>query len=71
MYIPVGLQINAQKSAYDERNIIIVDLNKEKIEKIICIEQLLVNEPEDVDFYKGNLLLFCGQSGGISTIPLK
>ena len=38
---------------------------------ILCYLRNMVNseyEPEDMDFYKGKALLFCGQEGGIYQI---
>jgi len=73
LYLPVGLDksplYTARKDA--KREIIVVDLKKKQIEKIIDIDNDVPEEPEDVDFYKGKLLLYCGQNGGLYKISTK
>ena len=73
MYLPVGLEDN--KIHYNrkdkERALIVVNLKTCKVERKIDLMDITKNEPEDCDFYKGKLLLYCGQSGGIYEIPYK
>ena len=72
LYLPVGLQNTVDGKRMDaERAIIIIDLKKHKIKKIIDLNNVIFDEPEDVDFYKGNLLLYCGQNGGLWNISPK
>jgi len=72
MYLPVGnLRFEGEEKERDRRALIIVDLRKRKIVKKLDINNITDNEPEDCDFYKGKLLLYCGQSGGLYEIPTK
>ncbi|MDH8700902.1 hypothetical protein M2138_000236 [Dysgonomonadaceae bacterium PH5-43] len=73
LYLPVGLHDynGSEKRTDKERAVIVVNLTQKRIEKKIYIGDIVLNEPEDVDFYKGKLLLYCGQSGGLYNIPLK
>lgn len=70
LYLPVGLDGNG-KTQLNERAIVLVDLeNERQIEKMM-LNDLIENEPEDVDFFENKLLLFCGQEGGIYEIELE
>lgn len=73
LYLPVGNTEIAEKKnpLKAKRAIIIVDLGKKKIKKIMNISDDVKDEPEDVDFYKGDLLLYCGQKGGLYKIKIK
>ena len=73
LYLPVGLHKfpGSEVRKDKDRAIIIVNLKTKQIEKIIDINQSVPYEPEDVDFYKGRLLLYCGQEGGLYEIPVK
>ncbi|GHV59458.1 hypothetical protein FACS1894182_13590 [Bacteroidia bacterium] len=66
MYLPVGLHtspsIGTRKDAH--RDIIVVNLKTKRIEKTIDIQNIVDGEPEDVDFYQNNLILYCGQKDG-------
>lgn len=66
LYLPVGLHdfpgVEKRKDAH--RDIIVVNLKTKKVEKTIDIQNSVNGEPEDLDFYKGNLLLYCGQKEG-------
>lgn len=44
---------------------------EEGVLKYNNLSYLTTNEPEDMDFYKGNALLYCGQEGGIYKLKLK
>ncbi len=71
LYLPTGLHKGNEERLDSERTLIIINLRKHMIEGKIDIGTIMSNEPEDCDFYKGRLLLFCGQSGGIYEIPTK
>ena len=72
LYLPVGnLKFKEEERERDRRALIIVDLRKRKIVNKLDINNVTDNEPEDCDFYKGKLLLYCGQSGGLYEIPIK
>lgn len=71
LYLPTGLQKGNEKRKDSVRMLIIVNLRKHRIERKVNLTDITENEPEDCDFYKGKLLLFCGQSGGIYQIPTK
>jgi hypothetical protein len=73
LYLPVGVHDypGSEKRKDKERAVIIVNLKTKQIEKTINIAHNVPNEPEDVDFYKGNLLLYVGQEGGLYRISEK
>jgi hypothetical protein len=73
LYLPVGVHDypGSEKRKDKERAVIIVNLKTKQIEKTISIANDVPNEPEDADFYKGNLLLYCGQGGGLYRISEK
>lgn len=68
MYIVTGLQESCSDRKDSNRSIMVVDLNNKKLEKSVDLTYITTNEPEDMDFYKGKALLFCGQEGGIYQI---
>lgn len=72
LYLPVGLHDykGSEKRKDKTRAIIIVDLKKQQIDKTIYIGDIVTEEPEDVDFYKKNLLLYCGQEGGLYKLDI-
>lgn len=72
LYLPVGLHEfkGSEKRSDAERAIIIVNLKTKMIERTININSMVKEEPEDVSFYKKNLLLYCGQEGGLTKIAL-
>lgn len=70
LYLPVGLHESSTKSRLDkDRALIVIDLYKHAIVKTIDLNEITLYEPEDVDFYKDELYLFCGQKGGLYRIP--
>jgi hypothetical protein len=73
LYLPVGVHDypGSEKRKDRERAMIIVNLKTKQIEKTINIANDVPHEPEDVDFHKGNLLLYCGQEGGLYRISEK
>ena len=73
LYLSVGLHLfPGGKTRKDrEKAVIVVDLKKKRIEKTINVDKEIQDEPEDVDFYKGKPLLYCGQDGGLYRISTK
>ena len=72
LFLPVGdMKYGEKEKPRNRRLLLIVDLKKKKIIKKIDINNITNNEPEDCDFYKGKLFLYCGQSGGLYEIPTK
>lgn len=71
LYLPTGRNQSQNKMEDAERALIVVDLKTHQIARIIDLTSITNNEPEDCDFYKGKLLLYCGQSGGLYEIPYK
>jgi hypothetical protein len=70
LYLPVGLHDPADGSKeYKSREIIIINLDTQKIEKSIDINATCPHEPEDCDFHGDTMLLYCGQRGGLWRIP--
>ncbi len=70
LYLPVGLHDAPEGSKeFKSREIIVINLKTRKIEKSIDINASCPNEPEDCDFYGNDLLLYCGQSGGLWRVP--
>lgn len=71
MYLPTGLQESARGQFNAERAIQVIDLKKKKLIRKVDLTYLTTNEPEDMDFYNGKPLLYCGQEGGIYIVKLK
>jgi len=65
LYLTTGREQTAEKRGDSKRAIYVIDLQNKRIKNVIDMTYITVNEPEDIDFYKGNILLFCGQNGGI------
>ena len=70
MYLPTGLQESARGQFNAERAIQVIDLKKKRLTKRIDLSLVTTNEPEDMDFYKGKALLYCGQEGGLYKVRL-
>ena len=70
MYLPTGLQESARGRFNAERALQVIDLEKKKLIKRIDLTYITTNEPEDLDFYEGEALLYCGQEGGIYKVKL-
>ena len=72
LYLPVGLSKSYDGKRDDaERSIVIVNLKKKKIKKIVNLSHVLSDEPEDISFNGSELLLFCGQKGGLWSVNVK
>lgn len=65
MYVATGFTPLHGEGKYFDREIKVIDLKKKKLVRSIDLSKVTVNEPEDIDFYKGNCLLFAGGTGGI------
>lgn len=65
MYIASGLEESSRYRKDSKRAIVIINLKKKNIKRIIDLTKITVNEPEDIDFYKDYILLWCGQQGGL------
>ena len=71
LYIVTGLQQSCSSRLDAQRAIQVVNLKRGVLKNTIDLSYLTTNEPEDMDFYKGNALLYCGQEGGIYKLKLK
>lgn len=71
LFIVTGLQQSQAGRLDAQRAIQVVDLKKKILKKTIDLSYITTNEPEDLDFYKGEAMLYCGQEGGIYEIKLK
>lgn len=65
MYISTGFSPMHGYGEYFDRAIKVVDLKKKKLVRSIDLSKVTVNEPEDIDFYKGKCLLYAEGTGGI------
>ena len=65
MYIATGFTPLHGEGEYFDRAIKVIDLKKKELVKSIDLSKVTINEPEDIDFYKGKCLLFAGGTGGI------
>lgn len=65
-----GVELHAgNEHRHDARcAMIVVDLRCRCIVRIIDLEDVVRNEPEDAAFWDERLLLFCGQTGGIHRV---
>ena len=70
MYLVTGLQQSQSHRKDSQRAIQVIDLKKNKLKKTIDLTYLTTNEPEDIDFYNGKCLVYCGQEGGLYEIKL-
>lgn len=68
LYLPVGLHTGNEHRKDAERAIVMVNLKRQKVIRVLSLQEKVMNEPEDVDFQGKHLLLFCGQTGGIYRI---
>lgn len=70
LYLVTGLEQSLSYRKDSKRAIQVVDLKRKKLLKQIDLTYLTTNEPEDIDFYKGKCLLYCGQEGGLYKVKL-
>lgn len=71
LYLVTGLQQTYGHQKDAQRAILVIDLKKKKLIKKVDLTYVTTNEPEDIDFYNGQCLLYCGQEGGIYRIKVK
>ena len=64
LYMPLGHPKPAKNDPRD-RCLIVVNLRTKQIERELDLNKHLDVEPEDVDFHGDNLLMYCGQAGGL------
>lgn len=65
LYLPVGLRAGNEHRPDARRAMIVIDLRHQRVVRVIDLEDAVRNEPEDTAFWRGRLMLFCGQTGGI------
>ena len=65
MYVVTGFTPLHGEGKYYDREIKVIDLYKKKLVRSIDLSKVTINEPQDIDFYKGDCLLFAGYTGGI------
>lgn len=66
LYLPVGHpKPLAPKKDPKDRGLLVVSLKTKKIEKSLDLNDKLDIEPEDVAFHGNELLMYCGQEGGL------
>lgn len=70
MYLVTGLEQSLSHRKDSQRAIQVIDLKNRRLLRSIDLTYLTTNEPEDIDFYKGRCLLYCGQEGGIYEVKL-
>lgn len=70
LYLPTGRNELDQHGEDAKRELIVINLKTHIIEKKISLMEITENEPEDCDFYKGNLLIYCGQDGGLYKVDI-
>lgn len=68
MYLVTGFQESLSHRVDAGRSLKVIDLKSKKLLKEFDLTYVTTNEPEDIDFYKGNCLMYCGQEGGIYEI---
>ena len=71
MYILTGFHEMLNWRKEYNRALIVINLKTKKIIRKIDLSYVTTNEPEDIDFYRSECLMFCGQNGGIYSIGLK
>lgn len=71
LYIVTGLQETSNSRLDSKRAIKVIDLKTKTFKRDIDLTYVTMNEPEDVDFFKGEALLYCGQNGGLYEVKLK
>lgn len=69
LYLPVGSG-GKGSNEISERAMVLINLRQQKIADKIVLNDLTKNEPEDVDFYRDELLMYCGQRGGLWKVDI-
>lgn len=68
LYLPVGGNEKWRKpsnTALTDRAVIVVNLATQTIEQTVPLNAALTVEPEDAAFHNNDLLMYCGQEGGL------
>lgn len=65
MYIATGSSSLHGEEEYLAREIKVIDLKRKVLVKSINLKSVTMNEPEDIDFYKGKCFLYAEGTGGI------
>lgn len=68
LYMLTGLQQTQCERLDSKRALYIINLEAGKLINTVDLTYVTTNEPEDIDFYDGKCLLYCGQEGGIFEI---
>lgn len=65
MYVATGSSSLHGEEEYLSREIKVIDLKRKKLVKSVSLKSVTMNEPEDIDFYKGRCLLYTEGTGGV------
>lgn len=68
MYLVTGFQESLSHRVDACRSLKVIDLKLKRLRKESDLTYITTNEPEDIDFYKGYCLMYCGQEGGLYEI---
>ena len=68
MYLVTGFSSLQGEGKYYNREIKVIDLKNKRLVRSIDLNNVTMNEPEDIDFYQGKLLLFAAGTGGIYSV---
>lgn len=71
LYIATGYQETASFRKDSKRAIQVIDLKKKELLNPIDLTCVTMNEPEDIDFYGDQCLLYCGQTGGLFEVNIE
>ena len=71
LYIATGYQEIASFRKDSKRAIQVIDLKKKELLNPIDLTCVTMNEPEDIDFYGDQCLLYCGQTGGLYEVNIE
>lgn len=63
LYILSGLTDSQKNRKGYKKAIVVIDLKRKEMEKIISLQGIIQEEPEGIDFWKNRLLIFCGPKG--------
>jgi len=65
MFIVTGLQESLRNRPDSQRALFVIDTKKHSLKEVRDLTYVTTNEPEDLDFYKGKILMYTGQEGGL------
>lgn len=63
LYLPSGASADSQVQYGKEKAIVIIDLKKKEIKRIIDVQDILNNEPEGAAFWGKSLMISCAPKG--------